>query len=296
MMAKAAGLPADEVFLDLEDAVAPGAKEEARRLVVRALLDNDWSTAHVGVRVNAVSTPHCYRDLVEVVEGAGDRLEFVVLPKAERAADVTFVADLLRQIEDAAGLPRRISIEVQIESAAGLANVDAIFRASERLTAGIFGPADMGVSLGMPILTAGRPPPAYPGDPFHHAMSVILVAARAAGLQAIDGPHLVIEDLEGCRAMAQRARALGYDGKWAVHPSQLAVLNEAFSPTQQEYDRAEAILEAYARATAGGRGAVRFGEEMIDEANRKLAERLAARGRAAGMARSPAGGGGDRSE
>ena len=289
MMAKAPSLPADEVFLDLEDSVAPSHKEEARALAVQALLEGDWTGKLVGVRVNAVSTRWCHRDVIEVVGAAGGRLDFLMLPKVERPSDVTFVADLLRQVEEEAGLDRRIGIEAQVESAAGLSNVEAVAAASDRLETLVLGPADMAASLGMPVLTVGRPMPGYPGDHEHYVRMRILVAARAAGLQAIDGPHLVIEDLDGLRAMALRARALGYDGKWAVHPSQVEVLNEVFSPAQDEFDRAEAILETYGRSLAEGRGAARFGDEMIDEANRKMAERTAARGRAAGMIRtSPA--------
>jgi len=286
MMAKASTLPADEVFFDLEDSVAPGAKEEARGLVVKALVEGDWRGKSIGVRVNGVYTKWCYRDIVEVVEQAGGYLDFVMIPKVESESDVTFVANLLRQIEDTVGLERRIALELQIETAAGLTNIDEIFTASNRTVAGIFGPADMSASLGLPTVTAGLPMPGYPGDHWHHVLTTILIAARDAGLQAIDGPYLVIKDLDGFREMATRSRALGYDGKWALHPGQVDVLNEVFSPTQEEFDKAEAMLEAYRHATdVELRGAVMFGTEMIDEASRKMAEQLAMRGRAAGMSR-----------
>jgi citrate lyase subunit beta / citryl-CoA lyase len=289
MLAKAPSLPADEVFLDLEDSVAPAAKEEARGHVVRALADGDWSGRTVVVRINAVSTRWCYRDVIDVVEGAGWRLDCLMIPKVEDAHEVTFVADLLRMIEDTVGLERRIGLEVQIESAAGLTSIDAIAAASDRTETLIFGPADMSASLGLPALTAGLAQPNYPGDHWHYVLSRILVAARTAGLQAIDGPYLVIKDLDGFREMALRARALGYDGKWALHPAQIDVLNEVFAPTQEEFDKAERILEAYAHATDVERtGAVMFGTEMIDEASRKMAEGVVARGRAAGMRRTPA--------
>src|SRR4029079_3291152 len=175
-------------------------------------------------------------------------------------------------------------LELQIESATGLTNIDEIAAASDRAETLIFGPADMSASLGLPALTAGLPMPNYPGDHWHHVLMRILIAARHAGLQAIDGPYLVIKDLEGFREMALRARALGYDGKWALHPGQIDVLNEVFTPSQDEFDKAEAILEAYARDTdAQLTGAVMCGTEMIDEASRKMAEQLAMRGRAAGM-------------
>jgi len=289
MLAKAPGLPADEVFLDLEDSVAPGAKEEARANVVQALKEGDWEGKTVVVRINGVQTRWCYRDVIEVVEGGGQYLDCLMIPKAEYATDVTFVDDLLRMIEDTVGLDRRIGLEVQIETATGLSNIDDIAVASDRTETLIFGPADMSASLGLPALTAGLPMPNYPGDHWHHVLSMILIAARNAGLQAIDGPYLVIKDLDGFREMALRARALGYDGKWALHPGQIDVLNEVFAPTREEFDKAEEIIEAYAHATDVERtGAVMFGAEMIDEASRKMAEQVASRGRAAGMTRPAA--------
>jgi citrate lyase subunit beta/citryl-CoA lyase len=286
MLAKAPGLPADEVFMDLEDSVAPGAKDEARANVVQALKEGDWTGKTVVVRVNGVYTKWCYRDVIEVVENAGDLLDCLMIPKVESASDVSFVAELLRQIEETTGLDKRIGLEVQIETATGLANIHEIANASDRAETLIFGPADMSASLGLPTVTAGLPMPGYPGDHWHHVLMTILIAARNAGLQAIDGPYLVIKDLDGFREMATRSRALGYDGKWALHPGQVDVLNEVFTPTQEEFDKAEAMLEAYRHATdVEMRGAVMFGTEMIDEASRKMAEQLALRGRAAGLSR-----------
>jgi citrate lyase subunit beta/citryl-CoA lyase len=272
--------------MDLEDSVAPGAKEEARGHVVRALQDGDWTGKTVVVRINGVATRWCYRDVIEVVEKAGGQVDCLMVPKVERAGDVTFVDDLLRQIEETVGLGRRIGLELQIETATGITNIDEIATASDRAETLIFGPADMSASLGLPTVTAGLPMPGYPGDHWHFILMRILVAARNAGLQAIDGPYLVIKDLDGFREMALRARALGFDGKWALHPGQIDVLNEVFTPTQDEFDKAEAMLEAYAHATdVEQRGALMFGTEMIDEASRKMAEQLAARGRAAGLSR-----------
>jgi citrate lyase subunit beta/citryl-CoA lyase len=282
MMAKASILAADEVFFDLEDSVLPDRKEEARDLVAKALVEADWSGKSVGVRVNGVDTQWCQGDVNEVVERAGRHLDFVMIPKVEEMRQVLFVDRLLGQVEEADGRGGPLGIQVQIETAKGLTNVDGIARASERIETLVFGPADMSASLGTPALTVGRPVPDYPGDPWHYVMSRILVAARSAGLQAIDGPYLLIEDLEGLRESAVRARALGYDGKWAVHPSQIDVLNEVFAPTPEELQRARAILDAYDRAADAGRGgAVRFGSEMIDEASRRMAERVIARGLAA---------------
>jgi citrate lyase subunit beta/citryl-CoA lyase len=286
MLSKAPGLPADEVFMDLEDSVAPLAKEEARGNIVQALKEGDWAGKTVVVRVNDVSTKWCYRDVIDVVENAGQFLDCIMVPKVQHASDVTFVDDLLRMIEDTTGLEKRIGLELQIETATGLTNIDGIATASDRAETLIFGPADMSASLGLPALTAGLAQPNYPGDHWHYVLERILVAARNAQLQVIDGPYLVIKDLDGFREMSLRARALGYDGKWALHPGQIDVLNEVFAPTQEEFDKAEAILEAYAHATGVQlTGAVMFGTEMIDEASRKMAQRLSMRGRAAGMSR-----------
>jgi citrate lyase subunit beta/citryl-CoA lyase len=285
MLAKAPTLPADEVFMDLEDSVAPLAKEEARHSVVQALKEGDWSEKTVVVRVNGVYTKWCAHDVLHVVENAGEYVDCLMIPKVESASDVTFVDNLVRMAEENLGLEKRIGLEVQIETATGIRNIDDIAAASDRAETLIFGPADMSASLGLPTVTAGVPMPGYPGDHWHHVLSTILVAARHAGLQAIDGPYLLIKDLDGFREMAERARALGYDGKWALHPAQVDVLNELFTPTQDEFDKAEAVLEAYRHSTeVERRGAVMFGNEMIDEASRKMAEQLSARGRAAGLA------------
>src|SRR5438270_5167795 len=287
MLSKAPGLPADEVFMDLEDSVAPGAKEEARQNIVQALKDGDWSGKTVVVRVNGVSTKWCYRDVIEIVENAAAHVDCLMIPKVELASDVTSVHELLRQVEETLGVDKRIGLELQIETATGLTNIDAIAGASDRAETLIFGPADMSASLGLPTVTAGLPMPGYPGDHWHHVLMTILIAARHAGLQAIDGPYLVIKDLDGFREMSMRSRALGFDGKWALHPGQIDVLNEVFAPTQEECDKAEAILEAYAHATAvERRGAVMFGTEMTGGAARQMAEQLALRGRAAGLERA----------
>lgn len=284
MMAKGAGLAADEVFLDLEDSVAPPAKEEARGHVVRALSSNDWGDKTVAVRINAIDTQWAADDVRAVIEGAGARIHCIMIPKVQHAHEVMLVDHLLRMLEFNNGLDGCIGIEAQIETALGLEHVFDIAHSSPRLETLIFGPADMSASLGLPALTAGLPMPEYPGDHWHWVLERILVAARAAGLQAIDGPYLRIKDLDGFRGMAARARALGYDGKWALHPGQIEVLNEVFTPVQDDYDKAEALLAAYHEAVdVQGRGAVMFGTEMIDEASRKMAERFAERGRAAGM-------------
>jgi citrate lyase subunit beta/citryl-CoA lyase len=283
MLAKAPGLPADEVFLDLEDSVAPAAKNDARAAVAAALRAGDWRGKTAGVRVNAVGTRWCYRDIIDVVSAAGQHIDCLLVPKVESAADVTFVANLLRMVEEEAGLPHPVAIEAQIESAAALRAVGEIAGSSPRLETLVFGPGDMAASLGMPSVTIGESAPGYPGDQWHAVLMTILVAARAAGLQAIDGPFGRIRDSAGLRASAARSYQLGYDGKWVLHPDQIPVVNEVFTPGQDEFDRALAVLAAYHPAAGARAGAVSFGSEMIDEASRKMAERLAVRGRAAGL-------------
>jgi citrate lyase subunit beta/citryl-CoA lyase len=287
MLAKAAGLPADEVFFDLEDSVAPLEKEAARGNVVQALKENDYQAPTKVLRVNGVYTKWCAKDILEVVEAVGEQLDCIMIPKVESVADVKFVSNMLRMIEDNMGFEKRIGIEVQIETALGLKNLHDIAASDDRIEDLILGPADMSASLGLPTVTAGEPIPGYETlDHFHYVLTHINIAARANNLQAIGGPYLLIRDLDGFRAAAMRERALGYDGKWALHPDQITVLNEVFAPTQDEYDKAEAILEYYEHVTTVDRkGAVMFGKEMIDEASRKMAEQFSARGRAAGMKR-----------
>lgn len=288
---KAQGLPADEVFLDLEDSVAPAAKEGARKNVVAALRDGDWSGKTRVVRVNDLSTRWTYRDVIEVVEGAGEFLDCLMLPKVEDPTQVMWLDVLLTQIERANGLKvGRIGIEAQIESARGLVNVDAIGGASRRLETLVFGPADLMASINMRTLVVGEQPPGYTeGDAYHYILMRILMAARTHGLQAVDGPYLAIKDLDGFRRVAGRAAALGFDGKWVLHPTQIETANEVFSPSQGDYDRAELILDAYAYyTTVERRGAVMLGDEMIDEASRKMALVVTAKGRAAGLARTTA--------
>src|ERR1019366_4387488 len=227
------------------------------------------------------SSRWAYRDVIEVVEVAGRDLDVIVLPKVSEPAHVSWLDLLLGQIEQAMGHePGRIGIEAQIEDAKGLADVDAIAGASPRLEALVFGPADFMGNIGMRSLQVGAEPAGYTGgDAYHYARMRILVAARAHGLAAIDGPHLAIRDLDGLARAAKSAAALGYDGKWALHPAQIDAINEAFSPSQDEYERAELILDAYEHATTvRGRGAVMLGDEMIDEASRKLALVAAAKG------------------
>src|SRR6202049_1502495 len=288
MMAKAPGLAADMVFLDLEDACAPLEKVGARSKVVDSIKNLDWGEKVLCVRVNAWDTKWTYGDVIEVVGNAGDRLEEIMLPKVQTAAEVVALDLLLTQVEINAGLPPgHIGIEAQIETARGLINVEEICAASPRLETIIFGPADFAASMEMPVLTGGVAIPEYPGDHFNYVFSKILMAGRANGLQVIDGPFLKIRELDSLREFSQRTRVLGYDGKWALTPDQVGVLNEVYSPTQEQFDKAWDILDAYQKATEDDRtGAVMFGDEMIDEASRKMATKFVTRGTRAGLPRS----------
>ena len=288
MLGKAPTLPADMVFLDLEDSVAPLEKEAARSKVVDAIKNQDWGDKVLCVRVNAWDTQWTAFDVMEVVGNAGERLEEVMLPKVQTAAEVVALDLLLSQVEAHAGLPAgHIGIEAQIETTRGLINVEEICAASPRLEAIIFGPADFAASMERPVLTGGVQIAEYPGDHFHYVFSKILMAGRANGLQVIDGPFLKIRDPDAFRDYCQRTRVLGYDGKWALHPDQVTILNELYSPTQEQFDRAWDILDAYEKATEGERkGAVMFGDEMIDEASRKMATKFVSRGQRAGFTRS----------
>lgn len=290
MIEKAKGLPADEVFLDLEDAVAPDAKAQARTSVAAALAGPGWGGQLRGVRVNDWTTPWTYTDVIDVVSGAGAHIDVIVLPKVADASHVHALDLLLSQLERSHGLPLgRIGIDAQIEDARGLRNIDAI-AAAPRVQALVLGPADLMANLNMRTLVVGEQPEGYDvGDAYHHVLMTILIAARANGVAAVDGPYLKVRDVEAFRRVAGRSAALGYDGKWVLHPDQIAAGNEIFSPAQAEYDRAEEILEAYdwhTSAAGGARGAVMLGDEMIDEASRKMALVISAKGRAAGMART----------
>ncbi|NLT31565.1 MAG: CoA ester lyase [Propionibacterium sp.] len=289
-LTKAMGLDADVVFLDLEDAVAPPAKVESRARIVD-FLHRDWAAPTVTVRVNDWTSPWTYGDVIDVVGGAGDRIDALVLPKVTSAAQITALDLLLSQVEHNAGLPvGRIGIEAQIEDARGLLAAHEIAGASPRMQSLVYGPGDFAASMGMPSLNIGAPPAGYPGDAFHHVLMTILVAARAHGIAAIDGPYVAIRDVDGFRAAAERSAALGYDGKWVLHPDQIAAGNEVFTPSQEVFDRSERIMAAYGHATAeagGAVGAIVVDDEMVDEAGMKLAAVLAARGRAAGLQVTP---------
>ena len=291
MLDKAKGLLADQVFMDIEDAVAPLAKPNARKNIVAALNEGGYDGKVRSVRVNDWTTEWTYLDVIEVVSGAGANLDCIMLPKVQGPEQIRALDILLTQIEKSEGLDvGRIGIEAQIENAMGLTMVDEIAAASPRVETIIFGPADFMASINMKSLVVGEQPPGYDvGDAYHYILMRILMAARAYDKQAIDGPYLQIKDLDGYTRVAERSAALGFDGKWVLHPDQIAAANEIFSPRQDDYDHAELILDAYewyTSAAGGARGAAMLGDEMIDEASRKMALVMAGKGRAAGMQRT----------
>jgi citrate lyase subunit beta/citryl-CoA lyase len=266
MMAKAAASAADEVFLDLEDAVAPAEKPGARAQAVEALTTLGFGHKIRAVRVNDVTTRWCYADVVEVVTGAGASVDVLVVPKVLDGSHVHFVDHLLNGLERDLGVERPIGLELQIESPAGAVHLREIAVASPRTEAIVFGPVDYAAALGV-----------QEHDEWHWVMSEIANHAKAAGLQAIDGPYVDFNDEGGYRESARRALLLGFDGKWCIHPNQIAWANDVFSPSEEEYQRARRLLDAYAEATASGLGATSLDGMLVDEASRKVAEATVAR-------------------
>lgn len=287
MLEKAATLGADFVFMDLEDAVAPSEKNEARKHVIHALTHHDWSRCAVSVRINGLDTPYCYRDIIDVAEQAGKHIDTLLIPKVNVPADILFVATLLSQIEAAQGL-KPIGIHALIETARGMSNIDAIAATCpERLEALVFGVADYAASTQARVTTMGGANPDYAvlthadergerawhwNDQWHYALSRLVVACRAYGLRPIDGPFSEIQDPAGYRAAARAAAALGVEGKWAIHPSQIALANEVFTPTPTEVTRARRILMAMEEAASKGQGAVTLDGRMLDAASIRQAE------------------------
>ena len=290
---KAPTLGADVVFLDLEDAVAPEDKEDARAQAIRALLDLDWSGCSVSVRINGLDTHWCYRDIVEVMERAGERIDTLLIPKVGSPSDVEFVATLCSQIEQARGLSP-VNLHLLIETAAGMANVEAIAKAvPDRLEAMVFGVADYAASVQARTTNIGGANPDYAmltdpdpssgarethwGDQWHFGISRMVAAARANGLRPIDGPFGDYGDAEGYLSAARRAAALGCEGKWAIHPSQVSLANEVFTPSQDEIDRARRIIDAMEAAAKEGKGAVSLDGRLIDAASIRMASNLVAK-------------------
>jgi citrate lyase subunit beta/citryl-CoA lyase len=276
MFEKAADSNADYVFLDLEDAVSPGDKLQARKNIIEALHDIDWRARGktISLRINSLDTHYMYRDVVDVVEQAGDRLDTILIPKVGVAADVYMVDAMLTQIETAKGYSNRIGIEALIEITLGMANVDAIATSSPRMEAMHFGVADYAASCRARTTNIGGLNPDYPGDQWHHGLSRMLVACRAYGLRAIDGPFGDFNDADGYLDAARRGAAMGYEGKWAIHPSQIDLAHDVFSPPASEVDRAQRILVALDEAAAQGRGAAQLDGRMIDAASARMAENI----------------------
>ncbi len=293
MLEKAPEMGADIVMLDLEDAVAPDDKEQARTNVIDALRDLDWSGCSVSLRINGLDTHYCYRDLVDVIEQAGCHVDSIMIPKVGSGADVQLVATLLSQIEDATRLGRRIAISVLIETALGMVNCEQIARACpERMEAMVFGVADYAASLQSHTTSIGGSNPDYVmltdaeggsgrdrhwGDQWHYALSQIAVVCRAYGLRPIDGPFGDFTDPEGYLASARRAAVLGYEGKWAIHPSQIALANDVFTPNERIVEKTRRILAAMEEAAAHGQGAVSLDGRLIDAASIRMAENLLAK-------------------
>jgi len=288
---KAAESDADVVFLDLEDSVAPDDKDEARKNVIEAINDLDWGKRVVSVRINAADTHYMYRDVVDLMEQASERLDLIMLPKVGTASDVYALDMMCTQIEVAKGKKKRVGFEMIIESALGMANINEIAAASPRLESLHFGVADFGASTHARTTAIGGPIPEYAvltdpddrgvrdvvwGDPWHYAIQHMVVAARANGLRPIDGPFGDFSDPEGYTAQARRAAALGCEGKWAIHPSQIALANLVYSPSDEEIARAKQILEAMEEAQKEGKGAVSLDGRLIDIASIRAAEALVA--------------------
>jgi citrate lyase subunit beta/citryl-CoA lyase len=272
MCEKAASAGADLVFLDLEDACAPSAKEGARSTAVEALTGLDWGRTVRAVRINGIETPWCHGDIVEVVTGARDALDVLIVPKVRQARDVWWVEVLLGQLETGLGLARPIGLEVLIEEAEGLANALEIAQASPRLEALIFGAGDLSASLHARVDGNFDPVDGYPGDFWHFARVQVLTAARAGQIDAVDAPYPAYRDPEGYRASARQAAALGFDGKWAIHPDQVGIANDVFSPSPDEVAEAEEALRVYREAEAGGVGAIGRDGRLVDAAHMRLAE------------------------
>lgn len=282
MMENAAASPADEVMLDLEDAVAPDEKETAREKIVDALHQYDWSETIVAVRINDLSHPNAYKDIIEVVEGAGEVIDTIIVPKIKRQDDVYFVETLLAQIEQANDIANQIGIEVLIEEVEALKNVDAIAAASNRLEALIFGFGDYSASQGIKLDSIGSSDE-YPGDVWHHVRYRTVIAARVNGIDAIDGPFADFSDPDGYREECRRSLILGFVGKWAIHPSQIEIANEMYAPTTKEVEYAQRVVNAMKQGQSEGLGAVQLDGKMVDEASIRAAQTTLDRARDIGL-------------
>ncbi|MEB8389175.1 CoA ester lyase [Rhodobacteraceae bacterium KMM 6894] len=273
MIDKAADSDVDYIFLDLEDAVAPPEKVQARKNIIQALNDIDWKAKGktMSIRINGLDTHYMYRDVVDIVEQAGQHLDTILVPKVGVPADMYTVETMVSQIETSMGLTHQIGLEALIETALGMANVESIAAAPGRIEAMHFGVADYAASNRARTVVIGGLNPDYPGDQWHYALSRMTVACRAYGLRAIDGPFGDFSDPDGYILAAKRAAALGIEGKWAIHPSQIAMANDVFSPPESEVTRAQKIIEELRKAEAAGKGAASLDGKMIDAASERMA-------------------------
>ncbi len=276
MFDKAMSSPADYVFLDLEDAVSPNDKIIARANVIKALNEMDWrgNGKTISVRINSLDTHYMYADLIEIVEQAGENVDTILVPKAGTASDVYMVDCLLTQIETNKKLKNKIGIECLIETALGMSNIKEIANSSERLEALHFGVADYAASLRARTTVIGGLNPNYPGDQWHHGLSELVMTCRAYGLRAIDGPFGDFNDPDSYTDAAKRGAAIGIEGKWAIHPSQIELANKVFSPPEAEVTKAKRILEELAKAAREGKGAAQLDGRMIDAASARMAENI----------------------
>lgn len=283
MLAKAAASDADLVFCDLEDSVAPKEKAAARAKVAQALRELDWGKKTRAVRINSLDTEYAHQDIIEIVERAGDSLDVIIIPKVRTGRDVWWVDVLLTQIETRLRRTRKIALEVLIEEVEAMIHVEEIARSSPRLEAVIFGPGDFSASQGVRLDPTGGAPD-YPGDLWHYARNKIVIAARAAGIEAVDGPFADVTNPEAYRRDAARACTLGFTGKWAIHPSQIELANQAFSPSREEVERAREVCAAYAKAEAEGQGAIAVRGRLVDAASVRILRNLLDRAELIGLA------------
>lgn len=274
MIEKAAASDADLVFLDLEDAVAPSEKASARDKVIEALTTLDWGRKTRAIRINSLETEYAYQDIIRIVEKAGEYLDIIIIPKVKAARDVWWVDVLLTQIETRLERKNPIGLEVLIEEVEAVTNVEDIARSSPRLEAIIFGPGDYSASQGVKSEAAMGDSAVYPGDIWHYVRNKVVIAARTAGIDAIDGPYIAFKNPEGFRRECLRASTLGAVGKWAIHPDQIDIANEVFSPTQEEVTEARKLIDAYEEAKARGVGAIAFDGELVDEASIRIPKEI----------------------
>ena len=276
MFEKAITSNADVVFLDLEDAVSPQDKIPSRQNIIKAVKEMNWKEngKTISIRINSLDTHYMYRDVVEIVEEAGEKIDTILIPKVGSASDVYMVDCLLTQIEDNKKFKNKIGIECLIETALGMSNIKEIAKSSKKLEALHFGVADYAASLKARTVIIGGLNPNYPGDQWHHGLSQLVMTCRAYGLRAIDGPFGDFNDKEAYIASAKRAAAIGFDGKWAIHPSQIDLANEVFSPPEKEVNKAIRILEELEKAAKEGKGAAQLDGRMIDAASARMAENV----------------------